>query len=327
MPMPPWREMPMARRDSVTVSIAAEASGMLMVSLRVNCVVVSASVGRTEDLPGRSRTSSNVRPSEIGSPSMETSRARMGRGTARRHKQRSPGGKRWAGGQMQPIEKMSHGELSILGAAGREGQVTVGEGPDNDSDLHPGHRRQKPCGIAHFDLQSGSAAEPPVPAYPSERRSSRPLMVVSTKSATKRIIMKESSIACKTVLETSVVGHFFRKHPGAQQKQKHSASATEIYTRWLTVRLQVSRIQVLGEAAPTNRIGRGFDHRVKDGFEEAIVAGQDSPAAGGEGGFDGLLGSRRHEFDPAYENTSHFGGGWSDAQGQNGIHECPGNDV
>ena len=139
--------------------------------------------------------------------------------------------------------------------------------------------------------------------------------------------MKESSISCKTVLETSVVGHFFRKHPGAQQKQKHSVSATEIYTRWLTVRLQVSRVQVLGEAAPTNRIRRGFDHRAKDGFEEAIVAGEDSPAAGGEGGFDGLLGSRRHEFDPAYENTSHFGGGWSDAQGQNGIHECPGNDV
>src|SRR5215471_2952502 len=141
MPMPPWREMPMARRDSVTVSIAAEASGMLMVSLRVNCVVVSTSVGRTEDLPGRSRTSSNVRPSGIGPSIMETSRDRIGRGTVRRHKQRSPAGKRWAGGQMQPIEKMSHGELSILGAAGREGQVTVGEGPDNDSDLHQGHRR------------------------------------------------------------------------------------------------------------------------------------------------------------------------------------------
>src|SRR5215472_6479908 len=199
MPMPPWREMPMARRDSVTVSIAAEASGMLMVSLRVNCVVVSASVGRTEDLPGRSRTSSNVRPSEIGPSIMETSRDRIGRGTARRHKQRSPAGKRWAGGQMQPIEKMSHGELSILGAAGREGQVTVGAGPDNGSDLDQGHRPQKPCGIAHFDLQRGPAAEPPVRAWhggPSERRSSRPLMVVSTKSATKRIIMKESSIAC-----------------------------------------------------------------------------------------------------------------------------------
>src|SRR5215471_16912566 len=146
MPMPPWREMPMARRDSVTVSIAEEASGMLMASLRVNCVVVSTSVGRTEDLPGRSRTSSNVRPSEIGPSIMETSRDRIGRGTARRHRQRSPAGKRWAGGQMQPIEKMSHGELSILGAAGREGQVTVGEGgegPDNDSDLHQGHRRQK----------------------------------------------------------------------------------------------------------------------------------------------------------------------------------------
>src|SRR5215469_7969392 len=125
-------------------------------------------------------------------------------------------------------------------------------------------------------------------------------MVVSTKSANKSIMMKESSIACKTVLETSVVGHYGSKASGrAQQKQKHNVSATEIYTRWLTVRLQVSRVQVLGEAAPANRIRRGFDHRAKDGFEEAIVAGEDSPAAGGEGGFDGLLGSRRHEFDPA----------------------------
>jgi hypothetical protein len=32
---------------------------------------------------------------------------------------------------MQPTEKMSHGELSILGAAGREGQVTVEEGADD----------------------------------------------------------------------------------------------------------------------------------------------------------------------------------------------------
>ena len=97
-------------------------------------------------------------------------------------------------------------------------------------------------------------------------------MGVSTKSATKRIIMKESSTSCKTALETSVVGHFFRKHPGAQQKQKHSVSATEIYTRWLTVRLQVSRVQVLAEAAPTNRIRRGFDHRTKERLVSETVA-------------------------------------------------------
>src|SRR5271154_3550459 len=66
IPMPPWRAMAMARRDSVTVSLAAEARGILIVSLRVNCVAVSTSVGITEDLPGRSSTSSNVRPSRMG---------------------------------------------------------------------------------------------------------------------------------------------------------------------------------------------------------------------------------------------------------------------
>jgi len=55
MPMPPWRAMAMARFDSVTVSIAAEASGMLSESLRVKQVRVSTSVGKIEDLPGKQK--------------------------------------------------------------------------------------------------------------------------------------------------------------------------------------------------------------------------------------------------------------------------------
>src|SRR5580704_6714827 len=58
--------MAMARRDSVTVSIAAETSGMFSEIFRVNCVCVLTSVGRTEDFPGTSSTSSNVNPSRIG---------------------------------------------------------------------------------------------------------------------------------------------------------------------------------------------------------------------------------------------------------------------
>ncbi len=57
MPMPPCRAIAIANRDSVTVSMAAEANGILMVSLRVNCVEVSTSVGRIVDFPGTSSTS------------------------------------------------------------------------------------------------------------------------------------------------------------------------------------------------------------------------------------------------------------------------------
>ena len=77
MPIPPWRAMAMARRDSVTVSMAADASGILSLNCRVKCVRVSTSVGSTEDLPGKSKTSSNVRPSEIGPSIMPSSLRRF----------------------------------------------------------------------------------------------------------------------------------------------------------------------------------------------------------------------------------------------------------
>src|SRR5437899_9483670 len=66
IPIPPWRAMAIARRDSVTVSMAAEASGMFRASFLAKFVVVSTSPGSTDDLPGKSSTSSKVRPSEIG---------------------------------------------------------------------------------------------------------------------------------------------------------------------------------------------------------------------------------------------------------------------
>src|SRR5215510_2729454 len=53
----------MARCDSVTVSIAADETGMFTDMFRVNFVVVSTSVGRTPLRAGTSETSSNVRAS------------------------------------------------------------------------------------------------------------------------------------------------------------------------------------------------------------------------------------------------------------------------
>src|SRR5216684_4966761 len=112
--MPPCRAMAMASRDSVTVSIAAEASGMFTFSLRAKFVVVSTSVGSTDDLPGRSSTSSKVRPSAIGPSIVPSSRKKIGRAQTGAIKQRSPAGPRWAGRQLHQIEKMHHRESSIL---------------------------------------------------------------------------------------------------------------------------------------------------------------------------------------------------------------------
>ena len=58
MPRPPSRAMAIARRASVTVSIAADSSGVATVMRRVTREDVSASLGMTSVGPGRSRTSS-----------------------------------------------------------------------------------------------------------------------------------------------------------------------------------------------------------------------------------------------------------------------------
>ena len=52
-PMPPWRAMAMARRASVTVSMAAATMGMLSEILRERQVRVSACVGSIDDFPGQ----------------------------------------------------------------------------------------------------------------------------------------------------------------------------------------------------------------------------------------------------------------------------------
>src|SRR6266498_3113281 len=61
MPTPPSCAMAIARRDSVTVSIAAETSGMLSWILRVSLVFRPTSRGRTFEWAGTRRTSSKVR--------------------------------------------------------------------------------------------------------------------------------------------------------------------------------------------------------------------------------------------------------------------------
>src|SRR5258706_598837 len=61
IPMPPSCAMAIARRDSVTVSIAAETSGMLSWMLRVSRVLRLTFRGRTLEWAGTRRTSSKVR--------------------------------------------------------------------------------------------------------------------------------------------------------------------------------------------------------------------------------------------------------------------------
>ena len=69
-PMPPICAIAIARRDSVTVSIAAETNGMLSVIPRVRRVFVSTWDGRTSEAAGSSRTSSKVSPSVMGPSNM-----------------------------------------------------------------------------------------------------------------------------------------------------------------------------------------------------------------------------------------------------------------
>ena len=58
IPTPPWRAIAIAIRPSVTVSIAADTSGIRRVSSRVRRVLVSASLGMTSVSPGSRSTSS-----------------------------------------------------------------------------------------------------------------------------------------------------------------------------------------------------------------------------------------------------------------------------
>ena len=60
-PMPPCWAIAIARRDSVTVSIAALRSGTLTRMFRVTRDVTSTALGSTSECRGTSNTSSNVR--------------------------------------------------------------------------------------------------------------------------------------------------------------------------------------------------------------------------------------------------------------------------
>ena len=57
--------MAMARRLSVTVSMAEDSSGMFSLMSRVSWVETSTIAGMNSDAPGSSKTSSKVSPSRI----------------------------------------------------------------------------------------------------------------------------------------------------------------------------------------------------------------------------------------------------------------------
>ena len=74
MPIPPSRASAIASRASVTVSIAAETTGMLISIERVSRARVETSFGSTRDSAGTSRTSSKVSPSRANFRSSSSSR-------------------------------------------------------------------------------------------------------------------------------------------------------------------------------------------------------------------------------------------------------------
>ena len=71
IPIPPACAIAIARRASVTVSIAADTRGTLRWIVLVSRLRVSTWLGSTRDRAGTSRTSSNVRPSGRGGVSMD----------------------------------------------------------------------------------------------------------------------------------------------------------------------------------------------------------------------------------------------------------------
>src|SRR6267143_104501 len=137
--------------------MAEEARGMFRVSLRVKCVRVSTSVGSTEDLPGSSSTSSKVRPSGIEPSIIPASPRKNGRLKFRAIKQRSPAGTRWAGSRIHQIEKMRHGELTIVGAGALPVKLEASEGEEAGKIIgvrphkrpHPRRRNRIRTGTRH----------------------------------------------------------------------------------------------------------------------------------------------------------------------------------
>src|SRR5579862_2616242 len=112
-PIPPWRAIAIARRESVTVSIAAATIGIFSGTLRARQVRVSAWVGRTEDLPGSSRTSSNVSPSGMAPSIINFSCVFLFASRQKSaHKQLSPAG--FAGLDLDLIVATYHHKLKKL---------------------------------------------------------------------------------------------------------------------------------------------------------------------------------------------------------------------
>jgi len=84
-------------------------------SARCTARLSSAAAARyTDERPGNSSTSSNVRPSVIGLSIVPASPNKIARTQTSAIKQRSPAGARWAGKRFHQIEKMHHRESSIL---------------------------------------------------------------------------------------------------------------------------------------------------------------------------------------------------------------------
>src|SRR5690606_26398891 len=105
MPMPPSRAMAMAMRDSVTVSMALESSGVATEMRRVIREEVSASLGMTSVCPGRRRTSSYVSPTKPKGSCCSMDDPPAGESVARAGKPRSEDSKRLRLRKIPPIRR------------------------------------------------------------------------------------------------------------------------------------------------------------------------------------------------------------------------------
>ena len=180
MPSPPSCAMAIASRASVTVSIAAEISGMLRVIERVRRVARETSRGTTSECAGTSRTSSNV--SAFLTTRMRAAPARKNglypRGHRRRHARRPASGPR----PRRPFDRAA--VLDYLANVIRRAEVGHDRIDGSEAPAAPRHARPRRCGAA---CRSPSSSWPvAVTAGRRARCTSGPTPTVGSSTPTSR---------------------------------------------------------------------------------------------------------------------------------------------
>src|SRR5581483_4346480 len=144
-PMPPTRARAIASRASVTVSIAAETTGIASSIPRVSRVRVETSFGSTSDSAGTSRTSSNARPSRANFSSSARRRSTSRRPSSSPSKEESLS----LGG-----DGLEVAELHVLGQLGGDAGVEAA-GPELERRRGAGSDRRSQRVLQRPPLEPG----------------------------------------------------------------------------------------------------------------------------------------------------------------------------